>query len=310
MPRSDGRRRYWTWLSVLEHADGKLRIDIPADAGEAGGLISIRPAHIFEKSEAGGGPLVRESIIQPVMPMDKEKLRICKPQGGFRGVSELTDGRLEAKRMRRGKEMNLGTSGTVGKATVHSHSEHSETAANRKRRREQSALNGNDVLKQLKLIKYAVRDDGWCWLYVVMAAMGLYDAVPFPKRTCAPSVRAPNPTPKELARAKKLCASYLPGTKAPDYEGKRRISDFFGAYGGSPQWEVLAAKLDLIIIEWDPRRMAHLDAKFQCITSVGSRDMTAGEILVEVSKSVKTGPKTVVHVVWSVTIERHFDVYL
>jgi len=170
-------------------------------------------------------------------------------------------------------------------------------------------VTANAVLRIFDKKKMAVRDDGRCWIYVVMVAMGKYVAKP--KRGC----RVCDPSPEESVIANEMCNAisheFPEITKEPDYAGERSKDDFFGAYGGTEQWQVLAPLYNLLIILWDPRSnglMNDSSATFFCVYPNGRMfKKTADEIL----KAVLDvgGNTTVVHAAWSNTIEAHFDVY-
>lgn len=172
-----------------------------------------------------------------------------------------------------------------------------------------AGMTANDVLKTLNLKKMAVRDDGRCWIYVVMAALGQYNVKP--KRG-----RVADPTDRELIVAQTLCESisheFPSVVKAPDYEGRRNKNDFFGTYGGPEQWQVLAPMLNMIVILWDPRDTAAMnDSKklFYYIATNGRLFWKTPHEIFDLISNV-TDYTTIVHAAWSNTIDAHFDVYM
>ena len=155
-----------------------------------------------------------------------------------------------------------------------------------------------------------VRDDGRCWIYVLMASMGKYAAKP--KRGCSVS----NPTPEESVIANEMCNAisheFPEITKEPDYAGERPQDDFFGAYGGTEQWQVLAPLYNLMIILWDPRSPEDMNdpsATFFCVRPNGRMFKNTPKEILDAVLDLDNDT-TVVHAAWSNTISAHFDVYL
>ena len=171
-----------------------------------------------------------------------------------------------------------------------------------------------DVLRQLKMKKHLVRDDGRCWIYVIMATLKLYNT-----RLKRGKAICPDPLPTELVTAQNLCMSIsdeFPNVeKGPDYENKRESGDFFGEYGGLSEWQALCEKIDnLSFVLWDPRstkKMDDPDATFDTITRIQGKGVLKRRTPRQILDWLTTLQQaSVVHAAWSNTIESHFDVYL
>ena len=182
-----------------------------------------------------------------------------------------------------------------------------------KRSRQQSTgVSGNDVIRFLGKKKYALRDDGRCWLYAVMVTIDKMNVPPKIGKRFA----APDPSKEERRVANEMCQmicdydnSFSRIMKEPDYDGLREDDDFMGQYGCEDEWMVLAKLLNLAFVLWNPKYMDDCDAKFPYINNKGKQyaNITAKEIketLSELPDDVK-----VVHVVWNMQLDAHFDVY-
>jgi hypothetical protein len=185
-------------------------------------------------------------------------------------------------------------------------------------RQRQVGVIGNDVIRKFGLKKHCVRDDGHCWLYVVMAKRGLYKATL--KRGLA---RAANPTEAEQIAAESFCfrienemnQSYGLNDKKirikmPDYDGKRDPDDFLGDYGGMPQWASLSRMMHFTLILWDPRNPMNMklpNYMFDTLEYTNGKATMSEKNAAEIMQICE--PSTI-HVAWSNTIDSHFDVYL
>ena len=182
----------------------------------------------------------------------------------------------------------------------------------KKRRPKAEGIVANDVLRKFNLKKHCVRDDGRCWIYVIMAKLNMYKAIPKRGLACAG-----NPTAEEQFTAQSFCElikdQFPDIVKAPDYAGKRDVDDFFGTYGGTEQWQTLCDILNLTIILWDPRETSNMqnsNHKFVTIQRVGSKGILKFKNAAEIMALCDSSDGCVVHVAWSNTIDEHFDVYL
>lgn len=179
-----------------------------------------------------------------------------------------------------------------------------------------NGVTGATILKGMK--KHCVRDDGYCWLYVVMSILGLYK--PTVKRG---RINAPDPDMSERLGSRALCAALQATdsilfhniTKAPDYEGLRDPSDFLGTYGGITEWQALVEMLPIAVILWDPRNAKNMndpDRQFYIVQNIEgkgiAKKLNPGEIQADILK-LPSGVG-VVHAAWSNTINGHFDVYM
>ena len=173
------------------------------------------------------------------------------------------------------------------------------------------------VIREHGLKKWSVRDDGRCWLYVIMSQLGTYK--PTPKRG---NGKATDPTDTELVSAQLICEKLVEDydadkklLKGPDYAGERDMEDFMATYGGPNEWQRLVQMLDLNVILWDPRRpkdMDDPDKKFIMIFRENDKGVIRNIIPRQIKEKIDTSraiTKTV-HVAWSNTIDAHFDLYM
>ena len=182
-------------------------------------------------------------------------------------------------------------------------------------RRSDKTITGNDFIARNKLKKYAVRDDGRCWLYVIMTRLGMYNAKP--KRGLC---RADDPSADERAIAQNICesiSSEFPDiVKEPDYDGHRPQNDFMGTYGGLEQWQALTERLPIAVVLWDCRDKGKLmkdpKEKFWMIENINGKGILRHKTAEEIDLRVSTLPHdvSIVHAAWSNTIDAHFDLFM
>ena len=182
----------------------------------------------------------------------------------------------------------------------------------KKRKMHQEGIVASDVLRKFGLKKHCVRDDGRCWIYVIMAKLGMYKAIP--KRGLA---RADTPTFDEQIIAQGFCEilkdEFPDIVKAPDYDGKRDPDDFFATYGGTNHWQALSDVMNFTVILWDPRNADNMkdhNYKFATIQHINGRGILKYKNPDEIMALCSNTSGCVVHVAWSNTIDAHFDVYL
>ena len=175
-------------------------------------------------------------------------------------------------------------------------------------------LTAKDFLRKLKLRKHIVRDDGRCWLYVVMAKLNMYKASL--KRGNA---KANDPCYNERVVSQAICAvldKEIPGiAKEPDYDGKRAPDDFFGTYGGTFEWQALCEMFDIAVVLWDPgntKKMTNANELFPFVRRINDKGILRMQTVQQIKDTIDALPfsTNIVHVAWSNTIKSHFDVYL
>ena len=180
---------------------------------------------------------------------------------------------------------------------------------------------GNDVIRKFKLKKHCVRDDGHCWLYVVMAKLGLYKATL--KRGLA---RANDPTEAEQITAESFCfrienelsqrlslkddEKHFVHIKMPDYKGQRDPDDFFGKYGGMTEWASLSRMMHFTLILWDPRVASNMMTPNYMFHTLEYTDGKATVNEKNAAEIMQICDSSTIHVAWSNTIDSHFDIYL
>lgn len=160
-----------------------------------------------------------------------------------------------------------------------------------------------------------VRDDGRCWLYVIMARLGMYNAKP--KRGLS---RPDDPSVDERAIAQHICESisleFPDIVKEPDYDGQRPEHDFMGTYGGLEHWQALTEKLSIAVVLWDPRGdgkiMKNPKEKFWMIENINGKGILRQKSAEDINLTIARLPQdvSVVHAAWSNTIEAHFDLFM
>lgn len=159
-------------------------------------------------------------------------------------------------------------------------------------------LSAKDFFRKHNLKKHHVPPDGSCFLYIILATLGV---------TNKHLKRVLQATEVERCMADDLRQRLIPQfgraiAQAPVYDGNKCIK--LGKYGGDAHWQVLAPMLNISFVLWDRCLDAH-DTKHIIINSDGRlRHKTAQEI-----DDVLNEEEHVVHAVWSTTIDDHFDHY-
>ena len=192
-------------------------------------------------------------------------------------------------------------------------------------------LTGHRVLQGLT--RKRVRDDGSCWVYALLAGVGLCDhtitsaAYARLKQAMIPDPsardRAIDQTVRELLFSKHGVAFGFDEAvlRAPNYEmfgaeadptDAEVAANFFGSYGGMRrEFPALATEFAVEIALWDetaPDKLKDAAALWQlaCVDGL-VRELTAAQI---VERARAPGAAPLVHVAWSDQIAEHFECYV
>lgn len=197
-----------------------------------------------------------------------------------------------------------------------------------KRSRRASRSRARQVLDRCVLTR--VRDDGSCWIYGVLAGLGLCEhakKMPF-RYDCRQNATTADRERDAAVRDRLHRYHGLNCLKTPIYDDADERLVSFGSYGGERELSALAQLLGVDIAIWGEPRDADkeddlglMDSEacyFYCATGEEVtchspyRDETLpGACLVtDVLKRMDAPERPLVHLVWSSVIELHFEAYV
>eukprot|EP00040_Diaphanoeca_grandis_P017193 m.89365 g.89365 ORF g.89365 m.89365 type:complete len:342 (-) comp26289_c1_seq1:88-1113(-) len=238
-------------------------------------------------------------------------LQLLEPDATIHSPTDNVQKPEASTKRKRRKKSNLGLGKKKKKVLVSATTTvRPLTEQRRAQLKKQRRLCLRDIVKEHAYVRTRIRDDGSCWVYAVLACLGLCEhakSAPFRK------FFRRNPTKRDCDLDRLIRQHIFDHgvrgadvLKMPDYHEKRPESDFFGSYGHPCH---LAAVLNVIVADWDENDLDNADPHFT-VDLVYPCGMSETVSCDELNDIINRSGTIVTHVGRSRDIENHFEAWV
>lgn len=166
---------------------------------------------------------------------------------------------------------------------------------------------------KLGLIPFWVRDNGSCWLYVIMSFFGQFRAQPSTDRTwsagCAKRRNLREPSDAEIEQETELRQALFDADPVQFDQVKiMPTEDSMGSYGGPAEWKSLANIMDFYCVVLWKLEHESWSSNHTAVAMVIFADKTVAKMPEELEAFLETNKdKKIIHVTTSLIRPEHFD---